>query len=166
MGCIKVEIVILLSGLGTCIATVYLAFFASKQLDEQRIHHKQKSTVELLISNNNNPFYRDQRKFFVDMRRNGENFTSLACKINESGAHEGKNATILAVLNSIEFICVGIKEDIFDEAVYKRMSRSSVINDWNTLKPYVMELRRLNGNNEKLFCEFEWLAGKWIEEDK
>nr|DAQ88489.1 MAG TPA: protein of unknown function (DUF4760) [Caudoviricetes sp.] len=166
MGCIKVEIVILISGLGTCIATVYLAFFASKQLDEQRIHHKQKSTVELLISNNNNPFYREQRKLFVDMRRNGKNFTALACKINESGAHEGENATILAVLNSIEFICVGIKEDIFDEAVYKRMSRSSVINDWNTLKPYVMELRRSNGNNKKLFCEFEWLAEKWIEEDK
>ena len=100
------------------------------------------------------------------MRRNGKSFTALACKINESGAHEGENATILAVLNSIEFICVGIKEDIFDEAVYKRMSRSSVINDWDTLKPYIMELRRLNGNNKKLFCEFEWLAEKWIEEDK
>lgn len=160
------EIIIVLAGLGTCVATGYLAFFANKQLSEQRLHHKQKSTVELLISNNNNPFYREQRKLFVDMRRNGENFTALACKIHEKGEHESQNSTILAVLNSIEFICVGIKEGIFDEAVYKRMSRSSVIHDWHTLKPYIMELRRLNNNNDKLFCEFEWLAQKWIKEDE
>nr|WP_306293096.1 DUF4760 domain-containing protein [Haemophilus quentini] len=44
----------------------------------------------------------------------------------------------------------------------KRMSESSVIKDWNTLKPYIMELRRVSGDNDKLFCEFEWLATKWI----
>ncbi|MFD1244789.1 DUF4760 domain-containing protein [Paralysiella testudinis] len=85
-----IEAIIILAGLGTCIATVYLAFFASKQLAEQRLHHKQKSTVELLISNNNNPFYRETRKKYVDMRRNNENFTALACKFNEMGEHEGK----------------------------------------------------------------------------
>lgn len=155
------QALIILSGLGTCIATVYLAFFASRQLAEQRLHHKQKSTVELLIANNNNSFYREQRKQFIHMRSSGQNFTELACKINQKGEHESNNETVLAVLNSIEFICVGIKEGIFDEAVYKRMSRSSVIQDWKTLKPYIMELRRQNGNNEKLFCEFEWLAQKW-----
>lgn len=158
------ELAELIAGLGTCVATVYLAFFASRQLAEQRLHHRQKSTVDLLIANNSSPFYRDQRKHFVDMRRNGENFTALACKINEKGEHESKNSTVLAVLNAIEFICVGIKEGVFDEAVYKRMSRSSVIHDWNTLKPYVMELRRINGNNHKLFCEFEALAEKWQNE--
>ncbi|MDW1158673.1 DUF4760 domain-containing protein [Mannheimia haemolytica] len=44
------------------------------------------------------------------------------------------------------------------------MSKSSVIKDWNTLKPYIMELRRINNNNNKLFCEFEWLATKWESE--
>lgn len=159
------EVVIILTGLGTCIATVYLALFANRQIADQRLHHKQEATVELLISNNNNAFYREQRKEFLEMRRQGENFTALACRVNEKGGdHEGKNSTVLAVLNSIEFICVGIKEGIFDEAVYKRMSRSSVINDWHTLKPYIMELRRINGNNPKLFCEFEWLAEKWLKD--
>ncbi|MFD1244788.1 DUF4760 domain-containing protein [Paralysiella testudinis] len=61
---------------------------------------------------------------------------------------------------------MGIKENIFDEAVYKRMSKSSVVKDWKTLKPYIMELRRINDNNDKLFCEFEWLANRWIKEDQ
>lgn len=168
----------LIAGLGTCLFTGYLAFFAYTQnrdqrkhhqiqIEEQRKHHQQKSTIELLISNNNNAFYLEQRKAYVNMRSKGENFTALACKINEKNDEiENKNATITTVLNSIEFICVGIREGIFDEAVYKRMSKSSLIYDWNTLKPYIMELRRINNNNSKLFCEFEWLATKWIDEDK
>lgn len=94
------------------------------------------------------------------MRRNRENFTSLACKIQEKGEHESKNLVVLDVLNAIEFTAVGIKEGIFDESVYRRMSGSSVLADWKTLKPYIMELRRLN-NNDRLFCEFEWLADRW-----
>ncbi|OOF37048.1 hypothetical protein BKK47_11330 [Rodentibacter mrazii] len=102
------------------------------------------------------------------MRDQGANFTALACALspNSSSDNETKrqNFIVLDVLNSIEFICVGIKENLFDEAVYKRMSKSSVIKDWHTLKPYIMELRRINNNNTKLFCEFEWLAEKWINE--
>jgi len=156
----------LIAGLGTCIATVYLAIFAYAQVTLSKRQNQQKSTVDLLISNNSNQHYREQRQKYLNMRRNGENFTALACKISEKGEHENKNIVVLDVLNSIEFICVGIKENIFDEAVYKRMSRSSVINDWHALKPYIMELRKLNNNNDKLFCEFEWLAEKWISEEK
>lgn len=155
-------------GLGTCFFTGYLAFFAWSQLQELRKQHKQKSTVELLISNNSNEYYRKRRKAYMAMRDSGVNLTSLACVLNaEKATSEQKrqNFIVLDVLNAIEFICVGIKENLFDEAIYKRMSKSSVIKDWNTLKPYVMELRRLNNNNNKLFCEFEWLATKWIDED-
>lgn len=154
------------AGLGTCLFTGYLAFFAYSQLKELRKQHKQKSTIDLLISNNTNAYYRKRRKAYMRMRDGGMNFTSLACKLDkkvESTDEEIKhNFIVLDVLNSIEFICVGIKEDLFDEAVYKRMSESSVIKDWNTLKPYIMELRRVSGDNDKLFCEFEWLATKWI----
>lgn len=156
-------------GLGTCLFTGYLAFFAWSQLKELRKQHKQKSTIELLISNNSNEYYRKRRKAYMAMRDSNVNLTVLACALNDKNATEEQkrqNFIVLDVLNAIEFICVGIKEDLFDEAVYKRMSKSSVIKDWNTLKPYIMELRRINNNNNKIFCEFEWLATKWIDEDK
>ena len=41
-----------LAGLGTCLFTGYLAFFAWSQLKELRKQHKQKATIDLLISNN------------------------------------------------------------------------------------------------------------------
>lgn len=160
------QTLILISSIGTCVATVYLAIFANKQLQDQRLHHKQKSTIELLLAHNNNSSYLEQRKKFVQMRKDGINFTEIACHIKDKNSlHTEDNAIITGVLNSIEFICVGIREGIFDEAVYKRMSKSSLIYDWHTLKPYIMELRRINNNNNKLFCEFEWLATKWIDED-
>lgn len=165
-----------LIGLGTCFFTGYLAFFAWSQLQELRKQHKQKATVELLISNSNNAYYRKRRRAYIKMRDCDLNFTSLACSLkNRNSAlsddeddkeKQRQNFIVLDILNSIEFICVGIKENLFDESVYKRMSKSSVITDWNTLKPYIMELRRINGNNSKLFCEFEWLATKWSNEDK
>ena len=154
------------AGLGTCLFTGYLAFFAYSQLKELRKQHKQKSTIDLLISNNTNEYYRKRRKAYMRMRDSGMNFTALACKLDKqvksTDEERRHNFIVLDVLNSIEFICVGIKEDLFDEAVYKRMSESSVIKDWNTLKPYIMELRRVSGDNDKLFCEFELLATKWI----
>lgn len=154
------------AGLGTCLFTGYLAFFAYSQLKELRKQHKQKSTIDLLISNNTNEYYRKRRKAYMRMRDSGMNFTALVCKLDKqvksTDEERRHNFIVLDVLNSIEFICVGIKEDLFDEAVYKRMSESSVIKDWNTLKPYIMELRRVSGDNDKLFCEFEWLATKWI----
>ncbi|ARA70968.1 DUF4760 domain-containing protein [Pasteurella multocida] len=157
-------------GLGTCLFTGYLAFFAWSQLKELRKQHKQKATIELLISNSNNAYYRRRRQAYMKMRDGGVNFTSLACSLQgntpSSSETDRQNFIVLDILNSIEFICVGIKENLFDEAVYKRMSKSSVITDWNTLKPYVMELRRIKNNNNKLFCEFEWLAEKWIKEGK
>ena len=159
-----------IAGLGTCLFTGYLALFAWSQLKEQRKQHKQKATIDLLISNNSNAYYRERRQAYIKMRDSGVNFTYLACKLDKNSVpndeEQRQNFVILDVLNSIEFICVGIKEDLFDEAIYKRMSRSSVIKDWNTLKPYIMELRRISGGNNKLFCEFEWLATKWIDDPK
>ena len=156
-------------GLGTCIFTGYLAFFAWSQLKELRKQHKQKSTIDLIISNNTNEYYRTRRKAYMEMRDSSTNFTALACKLDKNtnnSNNKEENFIVLDVLNSIEFICVGIKEGLFDESVYSRMNRSSVLKDWNTLKPYIMELRRINNNNSKLFCEFEWLATKWEQEDR
>ncbi|OOR98199.1 DUF4760 domain-containing protein [Haemophilus paracuniculus] len=132
-----------------------------------RKQHKQKSTIDLLISNNSNAFLRERRQKYMQMRDKGENFTALACLLDKNATptqeQSEKNFIVLDVLNSIEFICVGIAEELFDEAVYKRMSRSSVLKDWNTLKPYIMEIRRIN-SNDRIFCEFEKLATKWLQE--
>ena len=52
----------IIAGLGTCLFTGYLAFFAWSQLKELRKQHKQKATIDLLISNNSNAYYRERRQ--------------------------------------------------------------------------------------------------------
>lgn len=158
------EFISILAGLGTCFATIYLAFFAYIQVKLSKTQNKQKATVELLIANNSNSYYRERRKLYLDMRRDEVVFASLAKMIKKSGEHERKSLIVMDVLNAIEFICVGIREGIFDEDVYKRMSKGSVMNDWETLHPFIFEIRKVY-NNDKLFCEFEWLIQKWKNEN-
>nr|WP_306293097.1 DUF4760 domain-containing protein [Haemophilus quentini] len=77
--------------------------------------------MDLLISNNTNEYYRKRRKAYMRMRDSGMNFTALACKLDKKAKSTDEerrhNFIVLDVFNSIEFICVGIKEDLFDEAV-------------------------------------------------
>lgn len=53
-----------------------------------------------------------------------------------------------------------MREKAFDLNLYKRMSYSTVINDWKALKPFVFDLRRLVSSHT-LFQEFQWLAEKF-----
>ncbi|QOG38785.1 DUF4760 domain-containing protein [Neisseria gonorrhoeae] len=147
-----------MAGPGTCVATAYPAFCAYIQVKQGKHQARQKAAIGLPVSGGGNPHYRQRRRVCLNMRRNRENFTSLACKIQEKGEHESKNPVVSDVLNAIGFTAVGIKGGISGESVYRRMG-GGVLADRKTLKPYIMELRRLN-NNDRLSCEFERLADR------
>lgn len=124
---------------------------------------KRRATVDVVMHEKQDAELQKHRQKFADMHENKVNFTSYACqKLTD---HKDENATILAILNNYEFIASGIREEAFDEHIYKRMKNSLIIRDWDALKPYVTELR----NKEKrprLFAEFEWLAEKWRSENQ
>jgi hypothetical protein len=44
--------------------------------------------------------------------------------------------------------------------LYKRSYRTTLVADWISLKPFVMEIRRIS-QTPTFFCEFEYLAKKW-----
>lgn len=64
------------------------------------------------------------------------------------------------MLNNYEFIATGIKEGAFDEEIYKRVTRSLFLKDWNGMCSWIVELRRITGV-ETIYSEFEWLAMRW-----
>jgi hypothetical protein len=57
-------------------------------------------------------------------------------------------------------IAVGIKHRILDENIYKSWMRSALIKDFNSAESYIAEVRKQE-NNQRIFCEYEWLAIKW-----
>lgn len=149
-------------------AIVFSALFAGFQLKSLKAQNvsndlqwKQRATIDAVMSDRKDIGLIQSRKAYAKMKSDKENFDALgsAPLLN----NEDKNHAILDILNNYEFMASGIQEGAFDEEIYKRMKRSLIIQDWEILDIYVQALRKRE-KRPKLFCEFEWLAKKWINE--
>ena len=67
---------------------------------------------------------------------------------------------IIRVLNNYEFIASAIRERALDDELYKRNQWTIVVRYWQSLEPFVTELRRQD-QHPTLFQEFEALALGW-----
>jgi len=76
------------------------------------------------------------------------------------GSDSEQRRTILHVLNSQEFIAVGIRLGAFDEDVYKQMQCSNVLKLWTATSGFIHEIRKIDQKNT-LFQDFECLAKRW-----
>lgn len=88
------------------------------------------------------------------------NLKSYASKI---GSDEFN--AILAMLNYYEFISAGIFEGAFDEDTFKRMQYKQLDRDYDTMIPFVVELRKNKAESghpqPTMFQEFERLGARW-----
>lgn len=84
---------------------------------------------------------------------------------NQTGSDEFN--AILAMLNYYEFISAGIFEGAFDEGTFKRMQYKQLDRDYDTMIPFVIELRKNKAESghpqPTMFQEFEKLGAKWKE---
>ena len=67
---------------------------------------------------------------------------------------------ILKVLNTHEFIAVGVRMKAFDERVYKEMQCTNVLRLWSAARGFVQEIRAADGK-ETIFQDFERMAKCW-----
>ena len=118
---------------------------------------RRRATIDLVLHMRQNTPYLDARKKLVKLQDEGQQLAKYADK---DLAESEQSLCIIELLNFSEFVAVGIREKAFDEKVYKRLSRSRYIKDWETLHGYVTELRRAR-NLSVLFNEFQSLAEQW-----
>lgn len=119
---------------------------------------RQRATIDLALHEKSDPAYLKCKDDFLALRDdNMANITTYACDIT---AYSEKNKTIFTYLDHYEFLATGISEGALDGDIYKKMRRTSVIKDWDAVKPYVYELRKQR-NNTKIYCELEALVEKW-----
>lgn len=76
------------------------------------------------------------------------------------GSDTEERRTILNVLNTHEFIAVGIRTRAFDEAIYKEMQCSNVLKLWHAAEGFIIEMRKIDGK-ATIFQDFERLACRW-----
>jgi Domain of unknown function (DUF4760) len=67
---------------------------------------------------------------------------------------------IMKTLNNYEFLATGIRAGAFDEKIIKRMQYSIAVRDWESLCPFINELRAQT-RIDTLFQEFEWMGKRW-----
>ncbi|UXN37515.1 DUF4760 domain-containing protein [Avibacterium paragallinarum] len=148
------------------VISALFAGFQLKSLKAQNINNdlqwKQRATIDAVMSDRKDVGLIQSRRVYAKMKSAKENFDALGSAPLLD--NEEKNHAILDILNNYEFMASGIQEGAFDEEIYKRMKRSLIIQDWEILDIYIQALRKRE-KRPKLFCEFEWLAKKWIDED-
>lgn len=98
----------------------------------------------------------EDRRLFIKIR----NEQKLLDWVGEHLPDSPERHAIRATLNFYEFISVGIRGNTLDGPLYKRSYRTTLVTDWISLKPFVMEVRRVS-QTPTFFCEFEYMAKKW-----
>ncbi|ATO20654.1 hypothetical protein BS636_13710 [Acinetobacter sp. LoGeW2-3] len=116
---------------------------------------RQRATIDLALHERIDTKFIECRKKFAELR-DQDRLTALACEKD----NKLDNDAIMGFLNHYEFLACGIFEEAIDGELYKRMMKTSVIRDFDSLKPYIMEIRNQR-KNQNIYCEIEKLVDQW-----
>lgn len=174
----------------SAIAVLLSAFLASTgtilAIRSQRRVASRQATISMLMSIQFDKDYIESIQVFSDLTKEKDGLENLFKEYlsigqlkragdwaNLSKDHKKRhNKTlddfdkVITILNGYELIAIGIREGIYDEAIFKRWFRGSLITHWNDTKIFIERLRGYPGSTAKAkaFCEFDDLASKWDAE--
>lgn len=152
---------ILLTGLlAAFVGTIAVAAAIWGTISARKIARSQ-TTLDHIASMEADASYQRAKQGFAIIVRANIDISRYA-----SSSKEGDPATqaIATVLNEYELVSIGIQRGIIDPELYKRWAYSTVIFDWESAAPFVVELRRRTGR-KSLYHEFEELA-RWMSQDR
>lgn len=68
-------------------------------------------------------------------------------------------------LNALELVCVAIKRHVIDEDVCIDLIRDTITGNWKLVEALTINIRR-SGNNETYYSELQFVATKWLANEK
>ena len=73
--------------------------------------------------------------------------------------------TIRTILNDRELIAIGIREGIYDDAIFKRYWYSTLLKERDAAELFIMRTKRLvePDQRSRVYIEFQELAARWEE---
>ena len=141
----------------SAIAAIYLIYYNGKIA-------RQQSLINLIIQQRSDQALNEAFAIVYDLA--GENMLSYYVPATPPEGEKDpelyfkRRSAILKVLNTQEFIAVGIRMGAFDEKVYKQLQCSNVLKIWKATHGFVAEVRNIN-QRTTLFQDLERLASKW-----
>lgn len=135
-----------------------------KQNAQNEKKAQQRATIDLALHERTDQLYISYKMEFLRLKKlahqdKTKSLTIYACDLDK---YEKENTALSNYLNHYEFLACGIFEEALDGEIYKRMRKTSILRDWEDLKPYVMELRNQRKNN-RIYCELESLVKSWSD---
>lgn len=128
----------------------YFTVRANRQIARRR------ATMDLYVRHIWDSDYQDARNQLRQLRAQGdvERYAETSHRVAPQA-----NA-IRDILNDYEALAISIRADVIDEAIYHRLFRGVLIDDWELLTPYVRKLQELE-HNKRIYCETEALCARW-----
>lgn len=102
--------------------------------------------------------YQKYRKLFIKYRDGAKVERLKLAQEDQQGTEEA--SAVRTILNDYELVAIGIREKILDERFLRVFSRKTFIDDFEKMKDFIDEIRRVK-SNDAIFFEFETLAIKW-----
>lgn len=116
---------------------------------------RKRATIDLVLHQKSDKELIDALSAVYEMHRQESNLFEHLPTLQSD---EGK--CIRLVLNSHEFVALGIRRRAFDEQLYKEMQCTNFLKAWEATRSLVYEIRRQQ-KSETIFQELEWLAKRW-----
>lgn len=127
-------------------------------LRESRKIARRKQTADTLLQSRTD----DQLRNGIQLiRQYHEGEKNIRCLGDANGDKE-ELFSILYVLNYYESVAVGIAEDIFDDAMWRKSQYSQVVKLWSHVMPLVHHLRTTR-SQPTMYQELEGLAKRWMD---
>jgi hypothetical protein len=117
---------------------------------------RRRATLDIVLNEQTHDIVIKERTQFITLKRKGD----LSAWAASDKVNEPEVETIRAILNRYELVAIGIKKSTLDPGIYRRWCRTTLVEDWRAIKPFVVQIRTKN-SVPTLYCEFESLAKKW-----
>lgn len=130
------------------------AVFAYIQIRSSRAIERRKAAAEAIFAARRDKELTEARRKITALHAGDKNMAAYA------KAEGSEEITILRyALNHYEYVAVAIRQGIFDEAIFKNSSYTTLIKLYDRTKPFIDEMRRIKAPT--VWQEFEWLMLRW-----
>lgn len=99
--------------------------------------------------------YLEAKDKFVHLR----DTTGLQACCNEPDSDTAR--AVAKVMNHYELLSIGINRGILSGKIFSDFYMTRFVRDWQAAQSYIVTVREKNGNNARIFGEFEKLAKSW-----
>lgn len=149
---------ILISGLSAALAGL---IFASVNIQAQTRNAKVKAAYDAVAKKQWDKDHIAARATFLDLLRKKADLSQYVVPDDHEFSEAKSYCEALRnICNDHELTAIAIEEHVIDENFLKKWSRSSLMDDFEKLKPYIQAVRDKIGN-KAIFVNFENLARRW-----